>query len=297
MTTMMSKKFELRTAQHTLYDAFGKEFVVKNYRQEVKSVADVLRVVFDGRWDPEWWDEDPWGWNPLLDATAWHLTYGGKVLWDVKTFLERGKVMAYEGIKAVEMSLFDFANHRVKTSECKGNLVVNKLTREFTGPDIPSDEDVVLQYHGLAAYSGSTGFSEKLATCLSEAVVICGSDRAIGPVGVVFNGPVFKAHDRDIWSSRESREVVQRIPSVTEEDFLEMSELLIGKREYIEIFTQMREVFGIWCDPSIEEEVLEEAIQLAKEYDLEIFWGIPKRLGKPEAEKEFFSSLVKVSVE
>ena len=56
MTTMMSKKFELRTAQHTLYDAFGKEFVVKNYRQEVKSVADVLRVVFDGRWEPEWWD-------------------------------------------------------------------------------------------------------------------------------------------------------------------------------------------------------------------------------------------------
>jgi hypothetical protein len=82
-----------------------------------------------------------------------------------------------------------------------------------------------------------------------------------------------------------------------EEDFLEMSKLLIGKKEYIETFTQMRDVFGIWCDPNTHESLKEEAIQLAKEYDLEIFWGIPKRLGKPEAEKEFFSSLVKVSVE
>lgn len=287
---MSNKRFELRTAQHMMYDAFGKEFVVKNYRREVKSVADVFDFIFG----------DPWDSKPWLDATVWYITYGGKVLWDVKTFLARAKLLGEDlgGKKGVRgMSLFDFVNYKAKVSECKGSLVVNKLTREFIGPDVPSGKDVVLQYHGLAAYSDSTGFSEKLATCLSEAVVICGSDRAIGPVGVVFNGPVFKAHDRDIWSTRESREVVQRIPSVTEEDFLEMSELLIGKREYIETFTQMREVFGIWCDPSIEEEVLEEAIQLAKEYDLEIFWGIPKRLGKPEAEKEFFSSLVKVSVE
>jgi hypothetical protein len=84
---------------------------------------------------------------------------------------------------------------------------------------------------------------------------------------------------------------------VTEEDFLEMSEMLIGQYQYIETFTQVREVFGIWCDPNCPLDVQEEAANLAKEYNLEIFWGIPKRLGKPEAEKEFFSSLVKVSVE
>lgn len=284
---MMKKAFELRTAEYVLHDIFGDKFVVKNYRKEVKSVADVYGFVFQDEWA-----EEPW-----LDETSWYLTYGGKVLWDVKTFLARGKLLAEDGIDTREMSLFDFVDQRVRVSERKGSLILNRLTREFTGPDIPSDEDVVLQYHGLAAYSGSTGFSEKLATCLSKAVVICGSDRAIGPVGIVFEGPVFKAHDKDIWSTRQSREVVSRIPSVTEEDFLEMSEMLIGQYQYIETFTQVREVFGIWCDPNTEEGVKEEAIQLAKEYNLEIFWGIPKRLGKPEAEKEFFAGLVKVAGE
>lgn len=284
---MMKKAFELRTSEYQTYDIFGREFVIKNYKREVKSVADVYGFVFQDEWA-----EEPW-----LDETSWYLTYGGKVLWDVKTFLARGKLLAEDGIDTREMSLFDFVEQRVRVSERKGSLILNRLTREFTGPDIPSDEDVVLQYHGLAAYSGSTGFSEKLATCLSKAVVICGSDRAIGPVGVVFEGPVFKAHDRDIWSTREGREVVQRIPSVTEEDFLEMSEMLIGEQQYIETFTQVREVFGIWCDPSCPLDVQEEAIQLAKEYNLEIFWGIPKRLGKPDAEKEFFAGLVKVAGE
>ena len=282
--TMAQKRFELRTAEYVLHDIYGDKFVVKNYRRDVETVADVYSFVFEDEWA-----EEPW-----LDVTVWHLTYGGKVLWDVKTFLARGKLLAEDGIDTREMSLFDFVDQRVKVSERKGSLILNRLTREFTGPDIPSNEDVVLQYHGLAAYSGSTGFSEKLATCLSKAVVICGSDRAIGPVGVVFEGPVFKAHDRDIWSTRQSREVVSRIPSVTEEDFLEMSEMLIGQYQYIETFTQMREVFGIWCDPNCPLYVEEEAIQLAKEYNLEIFWGIPKRLGKPEAEKEFFAGLTKV---
>lgn len=284
---MMKKAFELRTAEYVLHDIFGDKFVVKNYRKEVKSVADVYGFVFQDEWA-----EEPW-----LDETSWYLTYGGKVLWDVKTFLARGKLLSEDGIDTREMSLFDFVDQRVKVSERKGSLILNRLTREFTGPDIPSNEDVVLQYHGLAAYSGSTGFSEKLATCLSKAVVICGSDRAIGPVGIVFEGPVFKAHDKDIWSTRQSREVVSRIPSVTEEDFLEMSEMLIGQYQYIETFTQVREVFGIWCDPNCPLDVQEEAANLAKEYNLEIFWGIPKRLGKPDAEKEFFAGLVKVAGE
>ena len=284
---MYNKRFELRTAEYVLHDIYGDKFVVKNYKREVKSVADVYGFVFQDEWA-----EEPW-----LDETAWYLTYGGKVLWDVRTFLARGKLLSEDGIDTREMSLFDFVDQRVKVSERKGSLILNRLTREFTGPDIPSNEDVVLQYHGLAAYSGSTGFSEKLATCLSKAVVICGSDRAIGPVGVVFEGPVFKAHDKDIWSTRQSREVVSRIPSVTEEDFLEMSEMLIGQYQYIETFTQMREVFGIWCDPNCPLDVQEEAANLAKEYNLEIFWGIPKRLGKPDAEKEFFAGLVKVTGE
>lgn len=284
MTMANKKVFELRTSEYVLRDIFGREFVVKNYKREVKSVADVYDFVFQDEWA-----EEPW-----LDETSWYLTYGGKVLWDVKTFLARGKLLSEDGIDTREMSLFDFVDQRVRVSERKGSLILNRLTREFTGPAIPSGEDVVLQYHGLAAYSGSTGFSEKLATCLSKAVVICGSDRAIGPVGVVFEGPVFKAHDRDVWSTREGREVVQRIPSVTEEDFLEMSEMLIGQFQYIETFTQMRDVFGIWCDPNTEESLKEEAVQLAKEYDLEIFWGIPKRLGKEESEKEFFAGLTQV---
>lgn len=292
--TMVNKVFELRTAQHTMYDIYGDESVVKNYRREVKTVADVLAFMFDGQWDPEWFDEDPWDSEPLYDATAWHISYGGKVLWDVKTFLARGKLLSYDEHGTTAMSLLDFASCRVKASERKGSLVVDRLTREFTGQAIPSGEDVVLQYHGLAAYSGSTGFSEKLATCLSDAVVICGSDMAIGPVGIVFKGPVFKAHDKDICSTQEGRESVQRIPSVTEEDFLEMSELLIGKKEYIETFTQVREVFGIWCDPNCPLDVQEEAVNLAREHDLEIFWGIPKRLGKEESEKEFFAGLTQV---
>ena len=284
---MSNKRFELRTAEYVLHDIYGDKFVVKNYKREVKSVADVYGFVFQDEWA-----EEPW-----LDETSWYLTYGGKVLWDVKTFLARGKLLSEDGIDTREMSLFDFVDQRVKVSERKGSLILNRLTREFTGPDIPSNEDVVLQYHGLAAYSGSTGFSEKLATCLSKAVVICGSDRALGPVGIVFEGPVFKAHDKDIWSTRQGREVVRRIPSVTEEDFLEMSEMLIGQYQYIETFTQVREVFGIWCDPNCPLDVQEEAANLAREYDLEIFWGIPKRLGKPEAEKEFFAGLVKVTGE
>ena len=149
------------------------------------------------------------------------------------------------------------------------------------------NHDMVLQYHGLAAYSGDKDFALKLQNCLEQDYVICGSDKAIGPVGILFEGPVYKMYCRDIWSDAEERQAVDRSISVSEEEFIRVSQKLTGHRQYIETFTQPEWVYAIWCHPDVPDHIKEEVEEMAKDENLKVIYCYPNRLGKNMTKEEF----------
>ncbi len=61
-----------------------------------------------------------------------------------------------------------------------------------------------LAYHGLAAYSGARGQAVKGykhgVQALTVAGEICCADKPLGPFGLVVEGYITRAFDRDVWS-------------------------------------------------------------------------------------------------
>lgn len=78
-------------------------------------------------------------------------------------------------------------------------------------------------------------------------IVICGSDRAIGRVGVIFSGVAHRAFFCDVASDADERNLSDKSTSVSEDLLYKMSEALIGKRQYIETFSTCKEILAIWC--------------------------------------------------
>ncbi len=46
----------------------------------------------------------------------------------------------------------------------------------------------------------------KIAAIVEGSIVVCASDRLLGDVGVVFNGGIKRAFDKDVWSTVEERQ-------------------------------------------------------------------------------------------
>lgn len=146
---------------------------------------------------------------------------------------------------------------------------------------VEKEEDLVaVQYHGLCAYSGRSDIIQKAEGILNGSFVFCGSDRAIGAVGLVFDGVIHKAFSRDCWSASEERDAVDRSVTVSEQTFFGMSKALQGRREYIETWTVFDHAYGLWCDTDVPQDIKDEVKTLSDKYDLPIFWGHPKRIGK-----------------
>lgn len=143
-----------------------------------------------------------------------------------------------------------------------------------------AEDQVVIQYHGLCAYSGHENVTDKAEGVLNGSFVFCGSDRAIGAVGLVFDGIIHQAFSRDCWSNPEERDAVDRTNSVSEKTFFGMSSVLSGKREYIETWTIFDHAHGLWCDTDVPEYIKDEVKALSEKYDLPVFWGHPERIGK-----------------
>lgn len=147
--------------------------------------------------------------------------------------------------------------------------------------------EMVLQYHGLAAYSGQSDFAQKLINCMEEDYIICGSDRAIGPVGILFEGPVFKMYGRDIWSHAEDRQAVDRDVTCSEEDFLSVSKKLEGNHQYIETFTQVERLFAIWCHDDVPQHIKDEVEEMAAYEKVKVVYVRPSRMSKNNINQEF----------
>ena len=147
-------------------------------------------------------------------------------------------------------------------------------------PQENEEDQVVIQYHGLCAYSGHDNVTEKAEGVLNGSFVFCGSDRAIGPVGLVFDGVIHKAFSRDCWSEVEERNSVDRTNSVSEKTFFGMSSVLSGKREYIETWTIFDHAYGLWCEQDVPQRIKDEVKILSEKHNLPIFWGHPERIGK-----------------
>lgn len=116
---MSNKPFYLHTDQHSWYDKAGNEITVRNFKKEVKTVSDVCEFIFT--------DENELNLNPNL----WDIRHGGQLAWTIPEFVA-WLDLASEG-DVMEISLLEFAHCKPTTKSYKGGLVVNKLTREFTG--------------------------------------------------------------------------------------------------------------------------------------------------------------------
>lgn len=104
-----------------------------------------------------------------------------------------------------------------------------------------------VQYHGLAAYTRNSAVENLEYLINNDDIVICGSDRAIGRVGIIFRGVAHRAFFCDVASDPDERNSSDKSTSVSEDLLYKMSEALIGKRQYIETFSTCKEVLAIWC--------------------------------------------------
>ena len=109
------------------------------------------------------------------------------------------------------------------------------------------DVQLSIQYHGLAAYTRNSAAENLRYLINNDDIVICGSDRAIGRIGVIFNGIAHRAFFCGVASDPDERNSSDKNVSVNEELIYAMSEALIGKRQYIETFSTCKEVLAIWC--------------------------------------------------
>lgn len=108
------------------------------------------------------------------------------------------------------------------------------------------DVQLSIQYHGLAAYTRNSATENMNHIINNENIVICGSDRAIGRVGIIFRGVAHRAFFCDVASDPDERNSSDKSTSVSEDLLYKMSEALIGKRQYIETFSTCKEVLAIW---------------------------------------------------
>lgn len=158
--------------------------------------------------------------------------------------------------------------------EIEYEYIMYYYDKRFMEIDNCDGVNLSMQYHGLAAYS-SAGATENLNFLINnEDIVICGSDRAIGRIGVIFNGIAHKASLSDIYSDKDEREASDRNLSVKEEVLYAMSEILIGKKQYIETFSTCKQILAIWCKEFKSEEEEKEVIGIANSI------GVPIVIGK-----------------
>lgn len=108
------------------------------------------------------------------------------------------------------------------------------------------DVQLSIQYHGLAAYTRNSAVEILEYIKNNDNIVIYGSDRAIGRVGIIFSGVAHRAFFCDVASDPDERNSSDKNASVSEELIYAMSEALIGKRQYIETFSTCKEVLAIW---------------------------------------------------
>lgn len=131
-----------------------------------------------------------------------------------------------------------------------------------------------VQYHGVAAYTRNSAVENLKYLVNNDDIVICGSDRAIGRIGVIFNGIAHRAFFCDVASDPDERNSSDKNISVNEELIYAMSEALIGKRQYIETFSTCKEVLAIWCTCFRDDEEEHQIKEIANSM------GVPLVVGK-----------------
>lgn len=136
------------------------------------------------------------------------------------------------------------------------------------------DVQLSIQYHGLAAYTRNSAAENLRYLINNDDIVICGSDRAIGRIGVIFNGIAHRAFFCDVASDPDERNSSDKNVSVNEELIYAMSEALIGKRQYIETFSTCKEVLAIWCTCFHDDEEEHQMKEIANSI------GVPLVVGK-----------------
>lgn len=131
--------------------------------------------------------------------------------------------------------------------EIEFEYVHDYYDRRVMEMDKLGDVQLSVQYHGLAAYTRNSAVENLEHILNNDNIVIYGSDRAIGRIGIIFRGAAHRAFFCDVASDTDERNLSDKNISVGEELIYAMSGALIGKRQYIETFSTCKEVPAIWC--------------------------------------------------
>lgn len=131
--------------------------------------------------------------------------------------------------------------------EIEFEYVHDYYDRRVMEMDKVEDIQLSIQYHGLAAYTRNSAVENLEHILNNDNIIICGSDRAIGRVGIIFRGAAHRAFFCDVASDADERNSSDKNISVSEELIYAMSEALIGKRQYVETFSTCKNILAIWC--------------------------------------------------
>ena len=138
-----------------------------------------------------------------------------------------------------------------------------------------------IAYHGIAAYSGANGRAVPAylhgiaaAGCDGE---ICVSDRPIGPIGLIVEGPIIVAFDDDVWSTvrddgtrrQDDRRWWSGIEAPTHAQWVQFT-LEKRRGQYCEGFMRAPEVRGVWSKPAASKLERAAADALARRFCLRV---------------------------
>lgn len=157
--------------------------------------------------------------------------------------------------------------------EIEFEYVHDYYDRRVMEMDKLEDVQLSVQYHGLAAYTRNSAAENLNHIINNEDIVICGSDRAIGRIGIIFNGVAHRAFFCDVASDPDERNSSDKDASVSEELMYAMSGALIGKRQYIETFSTCKEVLAILCTHFKDDEEESEMRRIASNIGAHLIIG------------------------
>ena len=193
-------------------------------------------------------------------------------------------------LEMCENDMFKVAE-RVYSEACFGHKGDNKIF-EHTDVSVFKEQDhVSMQYHGLQAFTNADAITN-LQSVLECTGSICGSNVAIGDVGIVFEGDMYRVFDRDVYSSRKSRDNTISNKSYPEEYFFNMAKENESKRarSHMETFSSISHVLAIWVD-DISQWIKDAVAEIATKLGVPVI-NKPKNIGLFESVDDAYNSII-----
>ena len=180
---------------------------------------------------------------------------------------------------------------RIYSEACFGHKGDNKNFEHTDVSAFKEQDHVSMQYHGLQAFTNADAVTN-LQSVLECTGAICGSNVAIGNIGIVFEGNMYRVYDKDVYSSRKSRDKTISSKSYPEEYFFNIAKNNeeIRARSHMETFSSMSHVLAIWVD-DVSQWIKEAVVEIAAKLGVPVV-NKPKNIGLFESVDDAYNSIM-----